>query len=294
MAAIERRNYASVLTADVTPDPVKLEHLTDITPYSIGNYPHAWSPTGDAVLLENQDLLNTGIYAERADGSRLTLLAQLPADAAMAEFTPDGRWILFVGLPKITPWPYGIFRVPASGGTPEQLRVPGNLNEFHCSIAAAGRCVLLETSQDGSLVFYALDPLKGIGRKLRTLPKQELVLGDWSISPDGKTIALADHDPLHPRVHLVSLEENAEIRDLPIKGFGSVLEPTWDAAGNGFYVECKSEEGYVLLYVTLTGQTTLLQQSNVHIWGVPSRDGKKLAFPSIRIKSTLWVGSMQP
>ena len=127
--------------------------------------------------------------------------------------------------------------------------------------------------------------------------------GDWSLSPDGLTIASANHDPAHPSIQLLPLPASkssaAKISaaalpaTIAVPGYGTVLGPSWDAAGTGFFVSANSAAGYSLLHVDLKGTVTLLERSRAPIWGVPSRDGTKLAFPASTPGNTnIWVGTI--
>jgi hypothetical protein len=118
------------------------------------------------------------------------------------------------------------------------------------------------------------------------------MLGDWSVSPDGSTLAMANHDPDSPGIQLIPLSSHRSIppSTIPVPGFGEVREATWSSDAKGFFVETKTIAGYNLLYVDLAGHAKLLRQSPIAIWGVPSRDGKKLAFPGLTVASNVWVG----
>jgi dipeptidyl aminopeptidase/acylaminoacyl peptidase len=136
-----------------------------------------------------------------------------------------------------------------------------------------------ETLSNKQFVFYALDPVRGMGPELGRMDWEPTTLGDWSISPDGSTVAMANHDPAHPGIQLATLSAGAAARtsSIPVLGFGTILEPTWSPDGKG-------------LYVDLAGHVRLLRESPIPIWGVPSRDGRKLAFPAQTVSINVWVG----
>jgi hypothetical protein len=80
------------------------------------------------------------------------------------------------------------------------------------------------------------------------------------------------------------------ISTIPMPGFGEALEPVWSSDAKGFFVETKTTTGYNLVYVDQAGHAKILRQSPIAIWGVPSRDSKKLAFPGLTVTSNVWVG----
>jgi DNA-binding winged helix-turn-helix (wHTH) protein/Tol biopolymer transport system component len=274
----------------------ELTDVAQITHHSLESYPHAWTPNGDAVLLENSNNpTSSEIYEEAADGSRLTPIAHLAGNAAMGQFTPDGHWILFLGFMRTGARPFGIFRVPAAGGTPQQLAAPGDIREIRCPISIHASCVIREFLDTKAIVFYTIDPLKGFGKELGRISSQKSVLGDWSISPDGKTVAIAKHDPSNPSIQLADFRSTpATVQEIPVNGFGVMLSASWAPDGNALYVESRDQHSFKLLYLPLNGPPKLLRESQSTIWAVTSRDGSKLAFPEDRLTTNLWTGTLQP
>jgi hypothetical protein len=220
---------------------------------------------------------------------------------AQGDFSADGRWLLFMNLSFNNSQVKAIERVPAHGGTPEIVPTTGQVEEFHCSIQPKGRCVLREIDGNNHLIFYALDPVLGMGTELARIPWQPTILGDWSISPDGATIAMANHDPAHPGVQLVPLaresskDDHGSVRQIPVVGFGTVLDANWSSDGQRFFVETYAAPGYDLLSADLEGHLALLRTSHDLIWAVPSPDGKRIAFPALGpAKRNVWIGAVNP
>lgn len=290
LGAVLTTNTPDVYWAQIQqPGPV-LRGVTRLTG-ELNGLPHAWSPNGDAVVFDGYNGENL-ICRQRIGETKPEIMAKLPQDAAMANYSPDGKWILFAEYAGFPGHAIGIFSIPADGGQPRQLSTTGNIDEFHCSVSFTGACVMRETVNNKEFVFYALDPVRGMGQELARTKWNSTLTGDWTVSPDGASVAMADHDPDHPAFRLIPLSPHgsAPISTIPVRGLGSVLESTWAADGKGFYVETKTATGYDLLYVDRAGHTKLLRESPFLIWGIPSRDGKKLAFPGLTVRSNVWVG----
>ena len=266
-----------------------------LTDQSANNYPDAWTPEGDAVLFDRNNSQQL-IARQRVGAKKTEIVAQLPEIGAMASFSPDGNWILFIEFSGSPSRATGIFSVPSNGGKPRRLYTTGAFDEFHCPTSAMGSCVMRETEGKKEFVFFALDPVQGMQQEVGRIPWQPTVLGDWSVSPDGSTVAMANHDPENPGIQLIHLSRLPlsnrllSVSTIPVHGFGEVLEPVWSSDAKGFFVETKSTTGYNLVYVDQAGHAKLLRQSPIAIWGVPSRDRKKLAFPGLTVTSNVWVG----
>jgi len=287
---------ADIFAADLRLPEATLENVIQVSHNAAESYPHGWTPRGDAVLLENNTLGKTAIFEQRLDGpnskfsskSSAKLLAQLPSDGVMPEFSPDGAWVLFLELSGHPAHLNAIMRVPASGGEPEQVPTTGTIEEFHCSISTRGICVLREAIDKTEFVYYALDPVKGMGKELARTAWQPNLLGDWSVSPDGTMIAVANHDTLHPGVQLIDMTAHpAKVTDLPVDGFGTVLGANWAPSQHGLFVGARAQNEYSLLYTGLNGQTRLLHSQDSLIFGVPSRDGRRVAFPALTSRTNV-------
>jgi WD40 repeat protein len=291
MGAVITGHTSDVYVAEVHWPGPALEVVTRLTDRTTNNYPDAWTPEGDAVLFDRNNRTQL-VAKQRLDAKKMEIVAQLPDIAAMAAFSPDGKWILFTEFAGSPSHAIGIFSVPSSGGKPRQLHTTGTIDEFHCPVSSMGSCVVRETNGTKEFVFFALDPVRGMQQEVARIPWKPTMLGDWSVSPDGSIVAMANHDPENPGIELIHLSSHRSgpPSAIPLLGFGEVLEPTWSPDAKGFFVETKTTNGYDLLYVDLAGHATLLRQSPISIWGVPSRDGEKLAFPSVTVASNVWAG----
>ncbi len=291
MGVVLQSHKSDVFVGDLNLAGSTLQNVIRITHHSANNYPHAWLPDGSAVLMESNMIGRDAIYQQRLARQTPELLAQVPGRAVMEEVTPDGKWILFVEFSGAPPKAIAIYRVPLRGGKPEEVLTTGPLGEFHCPLHNGG-CILRE-HVGNQLIYFALDPIAGMGKELGRTAWERDLLGDWSVSPDGTTIAAANHDVVHPGVRFITFSSSGpRIRELPIEGFGTILGSVWAADGKGVFVEAKNESAYDLLFADMSGHIKVLREAIHPIWASPSRDGKKIAFPSLIINNNVWLGSV--
>lgn len=107
------------------------------------------------------------IFKQRLDADTAELLVQGPDDQISAAFSADAAWILYLSQAhgsESPPASQRLMRFPASGGLPEQvLEVPADpMIGFRCLSRSSSSCVISRGEQ-GQLIFYALDPLRGTG-----------------------------------------------------------------------------------------------------------------------------------
>jgi DNA-binding winged helix-turn-helix (wHTH) protein/Tol biopolymer transport system component len=288
---VERRS-PGVFVGDLQQPGPTLTGTRRLTAHASDAYPHGWTPDGTAVVYESNESGKYVIYKRGLDASGPELLARLPDDSVLPEVTPDGKWVLFAQFPAPRVHANAIFRVPLNGGKPEQVSTGGSFDEFDCPASNHGTCVLRETVAK-QFVFYAFDPVMGRGKELGRTDWVPNVLGDWGISPDSSMVALANHDPGRPGIRVVTLTSSGKsaIVDIALPGHGIILKPTWSPDARGFYVESKTDIGYSLLYVDRAGKASVLRDTQYPVWGVPTRDGKKLAFVDQSASKNVWIGS---
>jgi hypothetical protein len=297
IALIEARSNSDIFVAPLHlaahSSGVILDPARRLTFELYDSYPHAWTRDG-GVLFETGYRGRTAIFEQHIDSSDPKLLAAVENDAAMAQITPDGKWILFLQFHGPPGGPI-LYRAPAAGGTPERVPTTGVIEEFHCPQTLSASCVLRESVGRERLAYYALDPVQGMGKLLAQTPWSPNRLGDWGISPDGRTVSVAGHDIQHPAVHFVRLDGSSPAPpDIPLNGHGTLLGANWAPDGHTLFVECKTGTTYELVSLDLSGQVKKLRESAGLIWGVPSPDGRMLAFPGIAFNANVWVADAAP
>jgi hypothetical protein len=76
---------------------------------------------------------------------------------------------------------------------------------------------------------------------------------NWSLSPDGTTIATIEFSAKNQQIHLISLTGQAQ-RTIALKDWNNLRSLDWDAGGVGFFIS-SNPTGHLstLLYVELAG-----------------------------------------
>ena len=268
-----------------------LENVASLHHVAPEDYPHAWSPSGDAIIFESDQLGPYAIFKQKLDGSPAVLLARSQGNSATPAVTPDGQWVIFSDFAGNPPaHVQALYKVPLKGGRVEQLPIEGDIDSFDCSVGAAGQCVLRK-KVGTQFVYYELDPKIGQGRELARTEWTQGLLGDWSVSEDGTLVVTVSHDPSHPAIHFENLGGLGHaVADLPIATAGNPIEVREAADRPGFFVESRVGYESSLLFVSRSGNAVTLREGLFSIWGVPSRQGK-LAFPYPTDNTNLWLAT---
>jgi Tol biopolymer transport system component len=256
------------------------------------DYPHGWTRDSKSIIFESNREGHYHLYRQSLDGRRAEAITTTTGEEVLPQLSPDGRWILYTVMRSSLGTPTDLLlRIPATGGSPAQIEIGGPLDEFRCPLFGSG-CVLRETRGHQEFIYYALDPVKGKGRELGRTSWLPHVLGDWDVSPDGSTVALPYRDPANRKIRLVPLRAGAgklQEKEITVNSFGTLYGLTWAADEKGWYVAVQTDVGSSLLYVNLNGESHLVRETTGGTWGVPSPDGRKLAFVDHTTDSNVWL-----
>jgi eukaryotic-like serine/threonine-protein kinase len=242
------------------------------------------------------------IFTQRIDQNSADMVVSGPEQKMMARMNPDGSQIIYSVPPNLpgvvsqgpratetVPQTVRLLRVPTQGG-PSQLILEGpDIVNFQCSRAPANICIL-SRSQPDSFVFAAFDPTNGSQREVAKL-HQTPSGWNWSLSPDGTTIATIEFSGKNQQIHLISLSGQAQ-RTIALKDWDNLRSLDWAADGKGFFISSNST-GHLstLLYVDLAGNAhPLWQLKNFQAnWGIPSHDGKYVAIAAPTTECNAWM-----
>ena len=218
-----------------------------------------------------------------------------------AGLSPDGSWILYWQVPgragTTPPSSARLIRQAVAGGPQETvLEFPYSeapWTAFACPPKPGNSCVL-SRPEGNSLLFFALDPVRGKGDLFSKIEFDKDKEGPffWAISPDGSQLAMVDHNSHKDRIEILSLA-NRTWREITVDpGWGDYQTIAWAADGKGFFLTTSSTESFNLIHVTLSGKVQVLLNSarrQPMFLPLPSTDGKYLAFQAMTVDSNVWL-----
>jgi Tol biopolymer transport system component len=263
------------------------------------DWPTAWTADSKAVLFESDRNGKSGIFKQGISQDTAEPVVTGPQNASLPRLSADGAWILYGEWPSQGPLttdhftPRRLMRIPVRGGVPQFVLETRTTSDYRCARAPASLCVVSELSGDGKQVTLTeFDPLKGRGKVLRTVQNDIAnFFAGGTVSPDGTTFA-------HPRsvvgeiqVRLLSLSGEPD-REFRVKGWPNITGLDWSPDSKGLYVGSASPQSRTLLYVDLKGNARVLWQfkgAGGPISGVPSPDGRYLAFIGAVSNSNVWM-----
>lgn len=292
LAIVRQSVSEAVFVADFDRAGLRFANSHRLTLDERASYPHAWSADSKSVIFESDRNGSYDLFQQHIDERVPKTIVFTPKRwEVFPQLTPDGKFILYAaGPPEGGTKAYTLMRVPAGGGPLEQVPTKGPMDEFRCSSQATGRCVIRTTVGRSEFVYWDLDPIRGIGRELaRTAWLPSLTL-DWDISPDGKQIAIPNHDSRSARIRIVRLDAGPgtdKATEVELPRLTDLAGIVWTADGAGWFLTLQTSVGRRMVFCDLHGHVNSL--GDMTGWAVPARDGKKVAYLNTITNGNVWM-----
>jgi eukaryotic-like serine/threonine-protein kinase len=286
---------SSVYVANLEADDTRITTPNRLTLSESMNVPATWTEDSKAVIFSSNRDGPWGIFKQFLDRDTAEPLVTGPDNALAGRATPDGKWLLYMIPPKEEGSPSAanqIMRVPVSGGPSQPVltvRLWGGWAAIKCARLPASLCVFpVLTPDHKQFIFTALDPMNGATHELTRFDLDPRSTDDysWDLSLDATRIAVQDPG----RVHILSLRGQPP-QEVAVKGWNVVDAVRWTADGKGLFVSSPLQRGSVLLHVDLQGNAQVLwkHEGSPVTHGVPSPDGRHLAFEGWTLNSNIWM-----
>ncbi len=110
----------------------------------------------------------------------------------LPRLSADGSQVLYLSQtdPANPAVPISLMRLPVTGGPLQLILRDIGLGNYQCARLPSTLCIATKCEKDG-VIFFAFDPGRGIDRELL---KIRGLIHQWSLSPDGRTLADLPHD----------------------------------------------------------------------------------------------------
>jgi Tol biopolymer transport system component/DNA-binding winged helix-turn-helix (wHTH) protein len=256
--------------------------------------PFDWTPDGKSVLFISDRTGTFCVYKQEIDQTVPELLVRGDRPVITPRLSPDGSQLLYLVFPNRTGKvsTTSLMRMPLVGGAPQEVLKANWISNQQCARAPATLC-LYSVVSEGALTFFSFDPPKVKGAQVYQIKDTAAHAYNWSLSPDGTTLAIAKGkeggDP-QSRVHLVLLGTNGE-KWVTVEGRPGVASLDWGADSKSLWLATVGEEGNALLNVDLQGHVRVAWRPKKMTvgWAIPSRDGRYLALHVGSTSANVWM-----
>jgi WD40-like Beta Propeller Repeat len=246
------------------------------------NFPYTWTPDGKSIIFVSDRDGSRHLYRQALDQAAPDLLVGGDNNVSIARLDAEGTGILYLtGPPSNDPaQDMRLMRLPLAGGTPQMILRAQGINNFQCARTPSHTCILSRIGEN-RILFATFDPVTGKQMQIHSIDDPEWFLLNWTLSPDGHTLALAKmHRTALPADILLFSVGSGKQRTLILHNWFRVGYLDWAADGKSIWVNATSPEGVqTLLNVNLRGKVgPALEEREMDLgWAIPSPDGRHVA-----------------
>jgi len=258
------------------------------------NYPYDWMPDDKSVLFISDRDGSLQLFKQAIDQPVPDLLVRRDQNILVARLGPQRKFILFLLAPPLND-PLGgirLMRVPLTGGVPQLVLSDTGITNLQCARTTSNVCVFSQFSTD-SVTFYLFDPMSGQKSPLKTIKEPEWFLENWSLSPNGSTLALATKHRAATKAVIRMLRlDGTDERTLSLDNWFAISYMDWAADAKSLWVNASSASGTpTLLNVRLNGRVTpALEEKEMQLgWAIPSPDGRHVAIWKSEQSENVWL-----
>jgi eukaryotic-like serine/threonine-protein kinase len=292
MAVSKVRTWSDVYLAELKETGRSGTVSTRMTTTRSFDLASAWTRDSTAILFQSNRTGPSQIFRQRLGQEDAEQLFVGPDDQQGAEFSPDGKWILYWSAAhgSAPPTTQQLMRIPVSGGSPETvLKAPNdNAVAFDCPTSPAAKCVLARPD-DGRLAFYQMDPMLGLGKKVGEVDSSQPSF--WAVSPDGLNIAVTNRKSFPRRVLMLNVRDSTQ-RLVHILPEWDLRDLAWSPDGRFLFSVAIRDGRPFIVKIDLLGQAQdifAFRKDDVISSPRPSPDGRHMYFTQTMWESNAWL-----
>jgi len=283
---------ADVYVGDLRAGGGELVNTRRLTLDESDDWPSFWTPDDQAVVFESNRNGRSQIFRQRLDQTLPELLSMDAEEDRYPVF--GGPWIYFHSAPSGLPvsWnkPMEIRRIPANGGASSEVLKDVGI-DVACAFERPDICALVRLTNK-TLAFYHFDHARGAGAEIGRMEYDSRLAPSFAVSPDGSEIGVLDSRGTGNRIRRIPLRGGA-YSEVEVRGRKALEDLFWAADGKGWFLSSVTPaNGEYLLHVNLQGESQVLYeqpQDGRTTWGIPTHDGKHLAFLRWTAPKNVWM-----
>jgi DNA-binding winged helix-turn-helix (wHTH) protein/Tol biopolymer transport system component len=264
----------------------KLLPLRRLTLDQNANMVTTWTPDSSSIIFTSNRSGPYRLYRQPIDQSVPELVVSNDR-IILARLAPDGRHLVcMLDTDAKHEAPLAVVLVPLEGGPLRTLFRDPALSDIQCARSPSSLCLI---STVGPVAKVSALNLEDGSTRDFPIPKLESY-HEWSLSPDGSTLALIIDGP---KLVFMNIADK-KVREIKLStAWSQLIAIDWAPDSKSVYIPSRKPNGdYVLLRVESNGTAhTILEGSKVprFVWGIPAPDGKHIAVQASSGENNVWM-----
>jgi len=297
LAYVKESWQPDVYTAKLDASGTRLQEPRLLTLDEREDLPWAWTPDSRQVIFGSDRDGGFHLFRQAPEENTPELLVGGKELSMVPRLTPDGTQIIYLQYPEgfDSPAATRMWRLSLSGGPPQMIMEGRGFTNLQCARLPSTLCLYSQVD-DKRLLFFSFDPMRGDrGKEVAHIDDDVPYSYNWSLSPDGSTLALAKAAKMgfsvRPDIRLLTLPDHKD-RTFTLKEWPVVSSIDWAADSKSLWVPTSTNTGtYALLNIDLQGRVRSTWQQNKLVvgWAIPSPDGRRLALQLASGDSNVWM-----
>jgi DNA-binding winged helix-turn-helix (wHTH) protein/Tol biopolymer transport system component len=219
-----------------------------------GNMATAWMSDSRTVLFVSNRNGTWTLFKQALDETTADVLVE-GHSIYLPRLSADGSQVLYLSQtdPADPSVPISLMRLPVASGPSQVVLRDIGLGNYQCARLPSTLCIVSKFEKD-YVIFFSFDPERGIGRELLKIRGG---VHDWSLSPDGRSLADFPHGH---SIHFLSVENGAAREDKTVTlNEWLVDNGDWNADGSGLLIPSITPAGMpVILEVNRAGKASVV------------------------------------
>jgi Tol biopolymer transport system component/DNA-binding winged helix-turn-helix (wHTH) protein len=254
------------------------------------NLPYAWTADSKSVLFTSDRDGPTHVFKQGVDQPAPDLVVGGSDSVILTRLNSDGSEILYLVNSKSDDrqGSVKIMRTPLSGGAPKLVLQDEAIGNLQCAHSPSSLCVYSQ-SFPTVVRFVIFDSVSGAKKELTRIEGITGYKYNWSLSPDGSTIATAVWRS--NQIQFLSTT-NGSTKSVVVKGQGGILALDWGADGRSLWASSSTATGAeMLVNIGLRGEARpMLEDPDKDVgWAIPSPDGRRIAIWEATGSANAWA-----
>ena len=224
-----------------------------------------WTPDSTSVALGSNRSGTFKLYRQSITQSVPDLLVDTE-DTLQARAAPDGEHLIYMvgGNPDNLERKVSVMSVPVQGGSPRLLFSESGIVDIQCARTSPLSLYSTQRLMPNAPAYakvFSFDPKDGTHHEF-PLPHIS-DFQEWSLSPDGSTLATIVNGP---KLRFVNMADKS-VRETKLTGnWTQLIAIDWAADGKSVYIPSRKPDGnYVVLRVTPAGTLVVLEGARLHV-----------------------------